>query len=61
MTKGSPTIEMDPIHLHEKRNCSGGKAEGTLTVHFYWAENFFEEKYYSSDTLEYLTTEIRQR
>ena len=59
MTKGSPTIEMDPNHLHEKRNCSGGKAEGT--VYFYWAEIFFEEKYYSSDTLEYLTTEIRQR
>ena len=50
---------MDPNHLHEKRNCSGGKAEGT--VRFYWAESFFEEKYYSSDTLEYLTTEIRQR
>ena len=59
MTKGSPTIETDPSHLHEKRSCSGRKAEGT--VHFYWAENFFEEKYYSSDTLEYLTTEIRQR
>ena len=53
---------MDPNHLHEKRNCSGGKAEGTLlTVHFYWHKFFFEEKYYSSDTLEYLTTEIRQR